>query len=135
MSRFIVGVFIVLHGLVHLLYSGQSWRLFELQPGMVWPDGSWAFSKLLGDETTKLLASILYALAAISFVAGGIGILVKQAWWRPAAIGSAIFSAIIVILFWNGRMQKLNDQGLIALFINVAILVALLVLRWPSVGF
>lgn len=135
MSRFLVGVFIVLHGLVHLLYSGQSRRLFELQPGMVWPDGSWAFAKLLGDETTRLVASILYTFAAIGFVAGGVGLFAKQAWWRPAIIGSAIFSAVIVILFWNGQLQNLNDQGLIALIINTAILVALLVLRWPSVGF
>ncbi len=135
MSRFLVGVFIVLHGLVHLLYSGQSRRLFELQPGMVWPDGSWAFAKLLGNETTRLVASILYTLAAIGFVAGGVGLFAKQAWWRPAIIGSAIFSAVIVILFWNGQLQNLNDQGLIALIINTAILVALLVLRWPSVGF
>ncbi|MCP4543014.1 MAG: hypothetical protein GY832_38350 [Chloroflexi bacterium] len=134
MSRFIVGVFIVLHGLVHLLYSGQSRRLFELQPGMVWPDGAWAF-RLVGIEATRLLASIFYALAAAGFVAGGVGLLVKQTWWRPAAIGSAIFSAIIIILFWDGKMQKLADQGLIALLINTVILVALLVLRWPSVGF
>ncbi len=37
MLRFIAGAFIVLHGLVHLLYAGQSRRLFELRPGMVWP--------------------------------------------------------------------------------------------------
>jgi hypothetical protein len=35
MLRFIIGVFIVLHGLVHLLYFGHSRRLFELQPGML----------------------------------------------------------------------------------------------------
>jgi hypothetical protein len=35
MSRIIFGVFIVLHGLVHLLYFGQSARYFELQPEMV----------------------------------------------------------------------------------------------------
>jgi hypothetical protein len=102
---------------------------------MVWPEDSWAFSKLFGDEATRLLASILYALATVGFVAGGIGILVRQAWYRPAVIGSALFSAVIVILFWNGTMQKLNDQGLIALFINVVILVVLLGLRWSPAGF
>jgi len=133
--RFIFGVFIVLHGLVHLLYFGQSARLFELGPGMVWPDGSWTFSKLLGDEATRILASILYVLAAIGFVAGGIGILVSQAWWRPAVVASAVFSAVIVILFWDGKVQKLAEKGGIGLLINVAILVALLVLRWPHLGF
>jgi len=135
MLRFIIGVFIVLHGLVHLLYFGQSWRLFELQPGMAWPEGSWAFSKLLGDEATRLLASISYVLAAIGSVAGGIGILMRQAWWRPVVVGSAAFSAVIVVLFWDGELQKLADKGGIGLLINIAILVALLILRWPSLGF
>ena len=135
MLRFIFGVFIVLHGLIHLFYFGQSRRLFELQPGMVWPDGSWAFSKLLGNEATRLLASISCVLAAIGFVAGGIGLLVEQAWWRPVVVGSAAFSTVIFILFWDGEPQKLAEKGGIGILINIAILVALLILRWPSLGF
>jgi hypothetical protein len=130
--RFIVGVFILLHGLVHLLYFGQGWRLFELQPGMVWPKGSWAFSRLLGAEATRLLASIACLVAAIGFVAGGAGILAKQAWWRPVIVGAAAFSAAIFVLFWNGKLQRLDNQGAIAILINVAILVAVLVLHWPD---
>jgi hypothetical protein len=135
MLRIIFGVFMLLHGLIHLLYVGQSARLFELQPGLVWPDGSWAFSKLIGDETTRTLASILYALAAVGFVAGGIGILVKQAWWNPVVVVSAAFSAVVVILLWDGGLQRLADKGAIAVLINLAILVAVLVLRWPKLGF
>ena len=122
----------MLHGLVHLLYFGQSWRLFALQPGMVWPEGSWAFSKLLGDEATRLLASISCVLAAIGFVAGGIGILVRQTWWRPVGVGVAAFSSLGYILFWNGKMQKLDDQGGVGLLLNVALLVVVFVLRWPG---
>ena len=122
MLRVAFGLFIVLHGLVHLLYFGQSWRLFELQPGMVWPDGSWAFSKLFGNEVTRLLASISCLVATIGFVAGGIGIMVMQAWWRPLIIGSALFSALLYILFWDGKIAKLADKGGIGLLINLAIL-------------
>jgi hypothetical protein len=32
-----MGIFFLLHGLVHLLYAGQSLRFFELRPGMTWP--------------------------------------------------------------------------------------------------
>ena len=134
MKMFITGVFFVLHGLVHLLYFGQSRRLFELRPKMVWPEGSWAF-KLLGDEATRWLASISCVLAAIGFVVGGTGILVQQAWWRPLVVSSAVFSAVVFILFWDGKMQTLDDKGGIGLLINIAILVALLILRWPSLGF
>jgi hypothetical protein len=128
------GAFIVLHGLVHLLYSAQSRRLFELRPGMVWPDGSWAFSRLLGDDATRLLASISYGLAAAGFVAGGIGILAEQTWWRPVVVSSAAFSSGMVLL-WDGKLRKLADQGLLALLINAAILVGVLILRGPSSGF
>ncbi len=43
--RIIAGILFLLHGLVHLLYFGQSLRFFELQPDMIWPDNSWLFSK------------------------------------------------------------------------------------------
>jgi hypothetical protein len=134
MLKFVVGVFMVLHGLVHLLYFGQARRLFEVQPGLVWPDGSWAFSKLLGDEAPRWLASIACVVAAIGFVAGGIGIFVGQAWWRPLVVGSAAFSAAIFVLFWDGGLQRLDAKGAIAILINVAILVAVLIFRWPDFG-
>ena len=133
--RFIFGVFIVLHGLVHLLYFGQSARYFDLKPGMVWPDGSWAFSRLFGDEAARNLASISLILAAIGLVGGGIGILVSRTWWRPVVVGAAAFSSVVYILFWNGRMQNLDGQGGIGLLINIAILLAVLILRWPQLGF
>jgi hypothetical protein len=135
MLRIIVVAFVVLHGLVHLLYVGQSGRLFELQPGLVWPDGSWAFSRLLGDNATRAVASACCVLAALGFVVGGIGLLARQAWWRPVVTGAAAFSASALLLLWNGRMERLDDQGGIAVLINLAILALLLVFQWPNFGF
>jgi hypothetical protein len=129
--QFIFGVFLVLHGLVHLLYAGQSARRFELKPGMVWPDGSWAFSKLLGDAATRTLASLACVIAAIGFVVGGAGILFSVTWWRPLIVATAIFSAVTYLLFWNGKFRQLPDQGAVALLINLGILIAVLVLQWP----
>lgn len=135
MIRIVFGIFVVLHGLVHLLYVGHSRRIFELQPGMVWPDGSWAFSRILGDEGARLLSAVLLALAAVGFVAGGAAIFFRQAWWRPVVVGAAALSAAIFVLFWDGAWQNLDNKGAIALLINTAILVAVLVFRWPDFGF
>lgn len=132
MLGFILGIFIVVHGLIHLFYVGQSRRLFELQPGMVWPDGSWAFSKRLGDGTTRKLASTSCVLAAIGFVAGGIGLLTGQTWGSPVVVDSAVFSTIIFILYWDGNWQKWNDKGGVGILINVAILGAVLIPQWSS---
>lgn len=129
MLRVIVGIFIVLHGLVHLLYFGQSRRLFELQPGMVWPDGSWAFSRPLGDDASRFLASAVCVLAAVGLVAGGAGLLVNLVWWRPVVIGSSVLSAVLFALFWDGQMQRLPDKGAIGILISVGLLDLALLLR------
>jgi len=131
---FLFGVFIVLHGLVHLLYFGHSARFFELKPGMIWPDGSWAFSRLAGDEATRTVASIALVLAALGLVAGGIGILTGQAWRRPVIVGAAAFSSVVYLLLWNGVTKNLDGQGAVGILIDVAILVAVLVLKWPPMG-
>jgi hypothetical protein len=127
MIRILFGVFVVLHGMVHLLYIGQSARYFELQPGMVWPDGSWGFSKFLGAEANRMLANIFLLLAASGFVAAGFGILAGQAWGRPVLIGSAVFSAALFILFWDGVAQQIDNKGGVGVLINLALLVTPLI--------
>ena len=128
----IFGIFIVLHGLVHLLYFGQSARFFDLQPGMLWPDGSWIFSRLLGDGTARNLASVMLVLTAIGFFIGGAGLLFRQEWWRPLITGTAVFSTIIFILFWDGIAQSLDNKGGVGILINIAILVIVFILKWPK---
>ncbi len=135
MLRIIVGVFMALHGMVHLLYLGQSQRWFELQPGMVWPDGAWALTRLAGEAGGRRLASVACGLAAAGFVVGGIAILAGQPWWRPVVVAAAAFSTGIWLLFWDGSVQHLADKGAIAILINLAVLLAVLILRWPDFGF
>jgi Na+/melibiose symporter-like transporter len=101
---------------------------------MVWPDGSWAFEGLVGNEATRMLAIGACILTAIGFVIGGIALFAAQAWWRPVVVAISVFSAVIFILFWDGQLQALANKGLFAILINLAILVALLVFRWPRLG-
>jgi len=131
MLRVLFGVFILSHGLVHLWYVTLSQRLVQFQPEMGWTGESWLFSPLLGDAATRLLATVLYSLAALGFVAGGIGVFAQQAWWRPVVIGSAAFSAAIILLFWDGSLQMIVEKGLLGFLINAALLIALLVFDWP----
>ena len=135
MLRFVISLFIVLHGLVHLWYFTLSQRLVEFKPEMGWSGRSWIFTNFLGDSTTRSLASVLYVLATIAFVVSGIGILLRAEWWRPVLVGSAVFSAVIILLLWDGGLQLLVNKGLVGFTISVMILVALLLLKWPSAAF
>lgn len=135
MIKVIAGVFLILHGLVHLFYMGQAARLFDLQAGMNWPDGSWAFSKLLGESGTRSLAVIFCIAAVAAFLIAGAGIFFGQSWWRTAVAAAAGISIVLYILFWNGRVLHLDYQGGIGILINVAILAAVFVFRWPRLDF
>jgi hypothetical protein len=127
----ILGLFLIWHGLIHLLYAGHTRRLFELRPGLTWPDGSWLFSKLLGDEITRATAIVLLAASALGFVAGGLGLFLGQDWWRLAVTGAAILSSVIYLAFWNGKFQALDQQGALGILINLALVVSVWILQWP----
>ena len=131
MWTILFGIFLILHGLVHLLYAGQSWRLFELRPEMTWPDGAWLFSKLLGDEATRLAASIALVLVALGLATGGLGLFFRAEWWRTVTTISTIFSSLLFFILWNGKFQAMDDQGGVGILINLAILVAIWVFNWP----
>jgi hypothetical protein len=128
------GVFLVLHGLVHLLYAAQSRRLFELAPGLRWPDGSWAFARLHRESTTRRLAGFACATAAALFVVGGAGLLLQQEWWRPVVVAAAVLSAVVYVLLWDGTRRKLNEQGWLGVLIDLVLLGVLIAAGWPSVS-
>ncbi len=133
MLNILFAIFLLLHGLVHLLYFGQSQRIFELQPGLVWPDSSWALSRLLGNETTRQLTSVLLVVAAVAFVVSGLGLLLKQPWWSLVAVVTAVFSSALYMLTWDGNWQNLDDKGLVGLLINLGILTTILIFHWPEI--
>ena len=121
-----IGVFIVLHGLVHLLYVGQSLTVFELQRGMTWPDNAWTLSVLADVRRTRGIASAACVLAALGLVTSGASLLLGLALWQPVLLYSTIVSGIVFVAFWDGRMHRLAEQGGIGLLIDLVTLIGLL---------
>ena len=125
----LTGLFLILHALVHLLYAGQALRFFELRPDLTWPDGSWLFSRLLGDPATRWLAAGSLTLAAIGFLASGLALVLGSEWWRTMILGAAGFSVLIYLLFWDGKFHELPDQGGVGLLISLGVLAVVLILK------
>jgi len=128
MLAFWSGLFIVLHGLVHLWYVTLSQKLVAFQPEMGWTGRSWLLTNVLGDSPTRLLAGLLYVLATIGMVVSGIGVMARGEWWRPVLIGSTVLSSVTLLLFWDGSTDLIVQKGLIGLVINAAILIVMAVL-------
>ena len=101
--RTLVAVFLIFHGIFHLWYVAVSLRLIEYKSWMGWSGESWLLTSRLGDGAARTIAAVLYSLAAMGFVASGVGLLMEQPWFRPVLVGSVVFSLIAVILFWAGK--------------------------------
>jgi hypothetical protein len=130
--RSLFAIFVMLHGLVHLWYFSLSRGLVAFKPEMGWSGRSWLFTSLLGDSVTRSIASVVYLVASVAFLASGVSLFARVGWWRPLLTASSCFSAAVILLFWDGRTQLIVQRGLIGFLINLGVLLLILVVRWPS---
>ena len=125
------GVLLV-HGLGHGGALGAlAWiRIYPGTPTGGWLAArSWLVPSLAGDAATTIAAAfwivslVGFVIAAMSFW----GVVVPDNVWRPVAVASAIVSTIGVVFFFGTWPM---NYTLAALGVNVAVLVAVLWLRW-----
>ena len=125
--RVFTGIFIILHGLVHLWYVVLSYRWVEYQPEMGWNGQSWLFSSFLSQATVHSITGVLFFLAALIFVISGIGIFIQASWVNPILLSSAAFSSMVLILFWDGSLDRIVQKGILGVLINLAIIAVVLI--------
>ncbi len=116
----LVAVFLIVHGLLHLWYVTVSLRLIEYKPWMGWSGESWLLTSRLGDGGARTIAAVLYSLAAMGFVASGVGLLMEQPWFRLVLVGSLVCSLIATLLFWDGKNSTI-------MFVEILILGVLVI--------
>jgi hypothetical protein len=119
-----MGIFVILHGLVHLWFVVLSQELVAFKPEMGWTGESWLFTGLLGSSAPRTLASVVYVLATAAFVIAGAGILFEAAWAPSLVRIAAVFSGLMILLFWDGSPQLIVEKGLLGFLINVGLVVA-----------
>jgi hypothetical protein len=136
--KILISALLIIHGLI---VAGQSAGSFgstipsELQnPSFVswWPINlgrSWLFSWFHLERTLAVyrVGGLLWLVGGIALVAAGLGVLgfmVPPDWWRGLAVAGGAISLFMLALYFH----PLSILGFAS---SVAILVALLWLRWP----
>lgn len=122
-----IAIFLILHGLVHAILA--------MVPNPNEPEGgvatffsqSWLLSSTgLSESAFRSIAILLAAFATIGFVVTGLSlldVLVQADWWRTLAIGAAVISLLLLIIFWHRYL-------IVGVLINVVILITQLFLDW-----
>lgn len=123
-----VGIFLVLHGLVHMWYVtlSQGWVAFEAEMG--WSGNSWLLSSFLPEEVVGWLATICFSAAAAGFVVAGMGKVLQQDWTWTFILVSATFSVLTMLVFWDGGLAKIVEKGLLGFVVNLALIAYVM---WP----
>lgn len=115
-----VGIFMILHGLVHPLMAVIPKPNVETSKmGEFWTQ-SLLFGG--GPRVKTLIYAFSIVAAAVLLVSGG-SFMFKASWWRIAWIAGAGFSLLTLVLFW----QK---DWWIGVLINVALLAVVLFTRF-----
>ena len=110
--RFIIGLVLIALGLAHSLGFFVPWRI---GPGKSAPYNTTILNGVadLGDVGIRAMG-ILWLVAALAFVAAGIGVIAASSWGGIVTLDAAMFSLILSIIGW--------PDSRVSVFINVAIL-------------
>jgi hypothetical protein len=124
--RYGLALVVFAHGVGHILFLGPTLGLGN------WADqtgDSWALTGLLGEPATRAIATALWSGVIVLFVAGVGGFLAGTDWWRAATIAASVLSVVGIVTFWGGIA---TSSAIFALIADLAILAALVLVRWPS---
>ncbi len=132
MFHWIYTLFVLVHGLVHMVYVSfaQGWVVPET--GNDWIGTSWLLSGSLGEQGTRNLGSVVFGAITALFVVSAIGLGFRQAWSVNWLVVTAVASSLSLMLFWDGKWVALSEKGIIGLMINIALLVGIYAFRFPS---
>jgi hypothetical protein len=123
--RIVVALVILVHGIGHVLFLAPCLGITQ------WGQSahSWLLTRTLGDGATRVIGSLLWLAVIVGFLTAGIGLLGQDAWWRTLAVASAGVSLLALVLFVSGSSTQ---PVLSAALMDIAILVALVWMHWPS---
>src|SRR2546425_11280473 len=96
--RLIVGLILIAYGLAHTLGFVTPWRI---GPGKRAPYNTTILNGLvdLGEIGIRAMG-ILWLVAALAFVAAGIGVIAASSWGGVVTLYAALFSLILSIIRW-----------------------------------
>jgi hypothetical protein len=100
MFRVVIGIFLILHGLVHLIGFVVPWQLVTT---VEFPYSTMILADKVDVGATGIrLIGLLWLLAAIGYVIAGIGLFTSVPWWMGLTLWVTVFSLVLCITGWPG---------------------------------
>jgi hypothetical protein len=133
MTNFLFSLFVLLHGLAHLVYTAMARGLIpatESQPDIT--GSSWLLSNRLDTQATRNFGAVSFAAIALLFAGVAGGLWLRQSWAAQSLMVAAFLSSVFLVVFWDGDLRNLTSKGIIGLLVNIAFIIAFYLFRYPS---
>lgn len=133
MTNFIFSLFVLLHGLAHLVYTAMARGLIpatESQPDLT--GSSWLLSDWLDTQAIRNFGALSFAILALLFAGVAGGLWLRQSWAAQSLIVAAFLSSVFLVVFWDGNFKDLASKSIVGLLINLGFLLAFYLFRYPS---
>lgn len=124
MLRLFIVLVLVAHGVGHSIGVAGGWG------SNAWGGSgeSWLLTPVLG-RSSSVLEGLIWLIPAIGFVAAGGALLAGLDAWRALALASSVVSLVAIALF---PQQLPAFSTVAAVVVDLAVLIGLTVLQWPS---
>ena len=129
--RILLAGILLVHGIGHVLGIMAAMQLTNVKG---WSSKSWLLTRIIGEPASRIISFLLFLTAMIGFIGAALalmGWLLPHEWWRPLSAVSAVTSLIALGLFWNA-FPSFFPNKIGAITVDVAVLVGLLILDWPT---
>jgi hypothetical protein len=127
--RLVLGLFLIAHGLVHLLYVVPEPA--QKSGDLEWPfhlERPWLLSSIgLEQGAVRSIGLVLMIGTTAGFAIAGIALLANLGWWSGAAIAGAVVSTALLALYFHPLLA-------LGLAINAFVL-SVAWLRWPALSY
>jgi hypothetical protein len=94
--RIAVGVFLILHGLIHPAIYGPP-----PGPGSPWQTSRSWLLPAVSPADRRVLAILLATAAAAGYLVAGVALLAGAGWWGPVAIIASVISLALLIGYFQ----------------------------------
>ena len=124
MLRLLIVVVLIAHGIGHSIGVAGGWG------NNAWGGSgdSWLLTPVLG-RSVGVVEGLIWLIPAIGFVAAGGALLAGMDAWRAIALASSAVSLLAIALF---PQQLPAFSTVAAVVVDVAVIIGLTVLQWPS---
>ena len=91
--KWFLAVVIFIHGLIHLLGAVNELGLAKVE-------GFTNKTLFLIPYNIQPIFGVFWFIAVVAFLMTAFGLVTDRQWWRAVAIGAAIFSQILIMIWW-----------------------------------